>query len=254
MVAPVGSGCRDTVQVWKIKLGFSHWQSYLAELPAEERERAWRFVFDRDRRRFVVARAALRRLVGFHVGTPPRRIRLSVQPRGKPYLADGDAPIVHFNVSHSEDLALIALSQRDVGIDVEQIRPLAGLTGIAMRHFAPEERRAFLRAAPVERLTLFYRYWTLKEAYLKAKGVGMHTRLDTVDVSAVAEHPVVVQAGWSARTLPCGPGYAAALVVQGRAGYAVSMMDFTFGDPGLSARLTSTDTPHTVKTSISANG
>ena len=250
------SSSLDRVEVWKVNLRFPRWQYCLDDLPTDECDRAGRFAFERDRRRWVVARSALRRLIGVHVHAPPRRVRLRVRPHGKPcLLVDGDSAIVHFNVSHSEDLALIALSrEREVGVDVERVRWLIDLDGIAAREFAPAERRALLRATPTERLALFYRYWTLKEAHVKAEGVGLRAPLDTVDVSAVTESPVVVRSGWTARTLMCEPGYAAALVVAGCGRYSLASRDFFFGDPQWSAPLTTTDTPPTVETSCSANG
>jgi 4'-phosphopantetheinyl transferase len=244
---PLPSHGVDIVHVWKIDLGRSDWRCCLAALSIDERDRAGRFLFEQDRQRFVVARAALRSLIGWHVQMPASRIHLTVQSHGKPRLvADGHEDKVRFNVSHSYDLALIAISgEREVGVDVERIRPLADLDSIAARHFAPEERQALFRATPVDRLPLFYRYWTLKEAYLKARGFGLHMPLDAVDVSAAAEDPFVLQGGWSARTLTCEPGYAAALVVAGRSGYSVAIS---------TGPLTRTDTPPTVDTSISANG
>jgi 4'-phosphopantetheinyl transferase len=190
------------------------------------------------------------------VQATPQSIRLSIGPSGKPCLpASGDGGTIHFNVSHSEDIALIALSrEREVGVDVERVRWLIELDGIAAREFAPAERRALLRATSTERLALFYRYWTLKEAHVKAEGVGLRAALDTVDVSAVTESPVVVRSGWTARTLMCEPGYAAALVVAGRGRYSLALRDFFFDDPQWSSPLTTTDTPPTVETSCSANG
>jgi 4'-phosphopantetheinyl transferase len=254
----------DIVQVWKVNLEVHDWPQQLAMLSTEERDRAGRFVFEQDRRRFVVARAALRQLVGLHVNVPPRNICLSVQPHGKPRLvASEHTDMLRFNVSHSENLALIAIScKREVGVDVERIRPLVGFEDIAMHYFAPAERRTLRRAAPDDRLALFYRYWTLKEAYLKADGVGMHVRLDTVDVSATSADPIVLPAldsgvpttGWSARTLDLEPGYAAALVAEGRVCNSVVTMDFAFRDTGWPPPpLTTTETPHTVSTFVSAN-
>jgi 4'-phosphopantetheinyl transferase len=254
----------DIVQVWKINLEVHDWRQWLATLSTEERDRAGRFVFEQDRRRFVVARAALRTLVGVHLQAPPSSIRFSVQPHGKPRLAaDEHRDMLRFNISHSEDVALVAISaEREVGIDVERIRPLIGLEDIALRYFAPAERRTLHRAGSVDRLALFYRYWTLKEAYLKAEGAGIQARLDTIDVSAPGVDPLVLPAGtpgvsptgWSARTLDVEPGYAAALVVERHAGDSAVVMDFEFRDTRWRAPLTATHRPPTVDTFVSANG
>ena len=246
----------DTVEVWRVNLRVHDWWRDLGTLSAEERARAERFAFERDRRRFVVARAALRAIVGAHLQEPPSHVRFTIESHGKPRLAgDYAVNVVRFNVSHSAELALIAIVRdRDVGVDVERIRSFVDLDDIAFRHFSEEERRTLRHAASDDRLALFFRYWTLKEAYVKARGLSLHSGLDAVDVSAAGDEPIVLTGGsagppptrWAARTLSIEPGYAAALVVEGGGGYSVVISDF--------ARLTSTDTPHTVVTSISPNG
>jgi 4'-phosphopantetheinyl transferase len=165
-------------------------------------------------------------------------------------------------VAHSDELALIAVShEREVGIDVERIRPLPSLDDIVAQDFAPEERRAFARAAPVDRLALFYRFWTLKEAYLKADGIGLRLPLAGVDVSAVGEHPTVLPpvspsrklTSWIAYVVHPGPDYAAALVVGGTARASVAMRDFVF-PASRHEPLTTTDRPHTVGASVPSDG
>lgn len=246
----------DTVEVWRVDLRARDWWRGLSTLSTEEHERAERFTFERDRRRFVVAHAALRAIVGAHLKEPASRVRFTIQPHGKPRLAgDNAVNVVRFNVSHSAELALIAVVRdREVGVDVERIRSFVDLDDIAFRHFSAAERQTLRRAASDLRLALFFRYWTLKEAYVKAQGLGLHRALDAVDVSAAGEEPIVLTAPsarprpttWTARTLSVEPGYAAALVVEGGGACSIVIRDF--------ARLTTTDTPHTVVTSISPNG
>lgn len=137
-------------------------------LSPDERERAGRFVFERDRRRYTVARGTLRRLLGERIGADPGAIVFRYGANGKPSI---DAPL-HFNVSHSGELAFYAFSEDGpLGCDLEQVRPLPDLAAIVSRWFAPAECELILHAA--DREDLFYRYWTLKEAVLKGLGTGI---------------------------------------------------------------------------------
>ena len=253
----------DTVQVWRVEIEARDWPDPTLPLVPDELEAAARFAFARDRRRFAVARAALRLLLGAHQQTPPAEIALTFGPHGKPTpLSDARGLVVYFNVAHSDGLALIAMSRnREVGIDVERIRPMPGLDEFIAQHLAPAERRALACAAPAHSLATFYRLWTLKEAYVKADGIGLRVPLNDVDVSSVGEHPTLLPriprsgkaTSWIACSLNPGPGYAAALVVEGAAPAAVVMRDFVF-PASFPERLTNMDRPHTVDASVSADG
>jgi 4'-phosphopantetheinyl transferase len=154
-------------------------------LSEDELTRASRFHFERDRRRFVVARAALRFLLSAHCGRSAEVLRFSYGERGKPALelGKGDPP-VHFNLSHSHELALIAVTRdAPIGVDVELVRPVADRDGIAARFFSPREARAVARARPEHRDEAFFRCWTRKEAFIKAVGEGMAIPLDSFAVT-----------------------------------------------------------------------
>lgn len=132
-----------------------------ALLSAEERARAARFRFERDRARFVAAHAALHAIVG--------QREVAYADDGKPYLRDGS---LHFNLSHSGDFALIAVSpQAPVGVDIERHRERISWRAIAKRYF-PE---------PVHTPEEFYRLWVMKEAVLKAIGTGLRGGLANVE-------------------------------------------------------------------------
>jgi 4'-phosphopantetheinyl transferase len=261
--SPVSTLCPDTIMVWRVDLGVRDWDNALLPLSHAERETTARFVRHQDRRRFALARVALRCLLGSHVQAPAASVELTAAPHGKPRpLRDAHGVKVCFNVAHSDNLALIAVShEREVGIDVERIRPLPGLDDIVARYFAPKERRAFARAAPEDRLALFYRFWTLKEAYLKADGIGLGLPLAEVDVSAVTQQPTVLPPvsqscklrSWTAYVVNPGPEYAAALVVGGTAPASVAIRDFVF-PASLRGPLTTKDQPHTVGAAVSSDG
>lgn len=179
-------------------------------LSAPERERAGRFRFERDRRRFIVARARLRELLGARLGVPPAAVELACGSNGKPALARRGAHAHwRFNVSHCDDVAVYAFSRsREVGIDVEAIRPLPAADAIAAQFFSPRESAAYRAAAPRDRPLAFFRCWTRKEAFLKALGVGLSVRLDELDVS---ECRLGENGAWRLDSFSPLPGFIAAL-------------------------------------------
>jgi 4'-phosphopantetheinyl transferase len=192
-------------------------------LAAEERRRADRFVFEKDRHHFIVGRGVLRLLLGGYRDTDPARVPFTYGFNGKPALADGST--LRFNLSHSGGLAAYAFTHgRELGIDVEQLRPLPDAEGIAERFFSRTEREA-LRALPGElKCHGFFNCWTRKEAYLKACGSGLARPLDEFDVTLRPGEParllhVVGQPDevtrWSLCELTPPPGYVAALMVEG---------------------------------------
>ncbi len=204
----------NEVHVWRIALDRANWRQSLASrlLADDEDARARRLRFEEDQRRFVVCRANLRMILSRYLDCRPVDVLFRTGAHGKPFLE----PAAHgqrlrFNVSHSYELALVGVTAAsEVGVDIERVRPLEDLDAMVARHFAPRERRAFTRAAPADRLRTFFRHWTLKEAYLKASGVGLSGPLDAVDVT-IGRH-----AEWTVRPLSPDAGYVAALVVAGR--------------------------------------
>ncbi|HEX2191395.1 MAG TPA: 4'-phosphopantetheinyl transferase superfamily protein [Longimicrobiaceae bacterium] len=199
---------------------------YASLLAPDERARAERFRFERDRRRFGVARGVLRVLLGRYLGTDPRRVAFHYLSHGKPALGGelaGDG--LRFNVSHSGEMALYAFSRgRELGVDVEEVRPMEDGLQIAERFFSQAEVAAF-RALPAEvRDEAFFNCWTRKEAYIKAVGEGLSFPLHVFDVSLAPGEPACLLASrdpreaerWSLRGLPDpAPGYRAALVAEG---------------------------------------
>lgn len=177
-----------------------------ALLSIDERLRADRFQFEEDRRRFIVSRAKLRELLARYTN---REIRFEMNEHGKPFLTGGG---VCFNVSHSGDLVLHAISRScDVGVDVEHVRLDRDLEGIAKRFFSGSE------STELERLptTAFFNCWTRKEAIVKATGLGISMGLDTFDVPvADGTLPADVVAGgrlWRLHEVEVPSGYRAAV-------------------------------------------
>jgi 4'-phosphopantetheinyl transferase len=164
----------DEVHCWSVPLDApAHGLAGLFEtLAQDERDRAARLRFERDRRRFIVARAALRELLGRYVGTLPDQVRFAYNAFGKPELSP-EFGRLKFNLSHSGDLGLIAVTWgADIGVDVEQIRT-SGFADIAQSFFSPSELEQ-LSAVPRDlQARAFFRVWTRQEAYAKARGEGL---------------------------------------------------------------------------------
>ena len=184
---------RNQILVWSWSLDADGPSGESAEalLSEDEKVRSQKFASPRLRRRFVAGRARLRSLLGEHLGRDPRTLVFVQNEFGKPSLVD--APFVHFSLSHTDDQAILAVSDTlMVGADIERVRVLDHLD-LAKRYFHPYE------AATIERLPhaddqrqAFFRTWTLKEAIVKALGKGLSIPLDTFEVSIATSPPTLV--------------------------------------------------------------
>ncbi len=218
----------DEVHVWRAPLDVpeSHVRRLGPILAGDERQRAERYVFEKDQRHFVVARGLLRVLLGRYLAQDPQHLRFTYGPHGKPALStDTGGDILRFNVSHSHGLALYAITRgRELGVDVERIRPAVAQETIAEHFFSPREVAA-LRALPLPlQATAFFACWSRKEAYIKAKGDGLALPLDQFDVSLAPGEPAALlrtawdpqeAARWALQDLAPAPDYRAAVAVAG---------------------------------------
>ena len=226
LTAPILS--RDDVHVWRVPLDVS--RDIVAELAAllseEENARLQRMLCEEAGRRFVVSHGALRKILGLYLDEKPEQIRLVTDAQGKPHLASpADAPTICFNLSHSSEFALCAVTQgRDVGVDIEQIHPISAWREIAARYFSRQEREALHAVSPDETLEAFFQGWTRKEAYSKALGQGVSRRWTQFSVpltpGAVVELPgagTKVSNDDRFTLCPLDPwaGYVAAVAAQG---------------------------------------
>lgn len=214
----------DQVHIWRAALDLPTLavRRLEKELVEEETARARRLYFERDRKRFTVAHALVREVIGRYVGEPSARLLFRRNEYGKPSLLD-DA--VRFNLSHSGDEALLAITRRPhVGVDIERIRRDIEYLEIAGRYFSESESRE-LRSLPADLQTAaFFRGWTRKEAFIKAIGEGVSFPLDRFDVSlapgrlarlvSIRGDPGAA-ARWDLRDVQVDDCYAAAVVVDG---------------------------------------
>lgn len=176
----------DEVHVWSVPLGVDATRAagLAVQLTEDERLRSGRFLRDEVRGRFIVGRVSLRFLLGGYLGVPAADVPIEIDGAGKPHLAaSADMSGLKFNLAHSGDLALVAVARGcEVGVDVEQLRPVGHREELAARYFHPSEVAAIEGVDPSARDVAFLRCWTQKEAILKARGVGLSHSLQTFDV------------------------------------------------------------------------
>ena len=189
-------------------------------LDGEERDRAARFVFDEDRRRFITSHAVTRLVLANCLGCAAESLRFSRSPFGKPRLVDPSQD-VRFSLSHAGERALLAIALgQDVGVDLEAHRAI-DVIEVARRFFGSREIEALEMLPEAERSPAFFRCWARKEAFIKALGQGLSFPLDGFEVSVADDaSPQLLRACavapdalncWRIVALDAGPGYAAAL-------------------------------------------
>ena len=217
------------VHVWAASLQTAGeaWADLRVELAPDERARADRFHTPQLQRRFVVARAILRRLLAAYARVDAAALRIGYGKHGKPFLLD--APEIRFNVSHADDAAIYAIaSEREVGIDIEATGRNVEIAGVARHAFSSHECEVLTALAPDARREAIFRIWTRKEAYIKARGEGFScpTRSFSVlhrdDVVPIGDaligdtRDATATDRWRVTGLDAPPGFAAALGAEGR--------------------------------------
>jgi 4'-phosphopantetheinyl transferase len=219
---------RQEVHVWRASLDldpevFRRMESVLSD---DERARAQRYIFERDRNSFTAARGILRHLLGQYLQCPPQSVEFSYGSNGKPELGGSQSRSpIRFNLSHSHGLAVFAVTlDRSVGIDVELVRTESAGQDIAARYFSAQEVNELRRLPAQQRSEGFFLCWTRKEAYVKAKGAGLQIPLNSFHVSLSPDHPPTLsthdETVWSIESfapLDDEPHtHVAALVVEGK--------------------------------------
>ena len=208
---------------------------YATFLSADEQDRADRYAFARDSRRFIVGRGLLRILLAQLLDIAPQQVAIMYGQYGKPKVANNRS--IQFNLSNSEDIVLVAIGDsRRVGIDIEYKKHLPNMGQIVDRFFSPRERYVFHQLPAAQRQAAFYYGWTRKEAYIKAIGEGLSCPLHEFDVTIRNNVPVALLAvrhgvqsarRWSLKNLDLWPDYAAAIVAEGN-DWAVRCREWTF--------------------------
>jgi 4'-phosphopantetheinyl transferase len=229
----------NEVHLWRTKTDLPEYDipKLYAMLPEDEKDRADRFRFSRHRRRFIASHAMLRMILGKYLGREPAAPAFEYDERGKPRLAASFGPSgIFFNLSHSHDMALVGVAQnRRIGVDIEFIRPLSNMEATTRRYFSEIEAEMIADLPPDHREKNFFKFWTIKEAYLKATGDGLtglrDINLPIHDAPREATRLTITDAEnhpWSLRPLDVAPDYAAAFAVEGDALTMPIMQYFSF--------------------------
>lgn len=209
------------VHLWQSNLDVSPiaLERFARTLSPDEQERAERFRFPRDRRRFTVGRGILRDILGRYLSVPPAALQFCYGMNGKPALVSDAACGLEFNLSHSEALMVCAIARHYlIGIDVEAVRSIARLDDLTQRFFSPQEHATIHALSGEPQLRSFFQHWTCKEALVKAVGEGLMS-LSTIELD-IAETAMLLQweqprstLDWSLQLLTPAPGYIAAVAV-----------------------------------------
>jgi len=224
----------DEVHVWAASLERTESERNVLfeSLSVDEKERANRFHFDRDRYHYIAGRGILRLLIGQYLNIVPGQLGFTYGVYGKPKLAAGyqlQDGRFEFNLSHSHGMALYAFAiDREVGVDIEPIRPLSDAHSIAERFFSAREYKQFTAVPPSLQSQAFFNCWTRKEAYIKAIGDGLSCPLDAFDVTLTPGRPaqllqvhgsVTEAEKWKLYSLLPKHGYIGAVIAAGTEWY-----------------------------------
>jgi len=170
----------SALHIWQIAIDSTIPPSWLEVLSEDEHQRMSRLRQDRDKHRFGISRSALRFILAAYLNDKPDAIAFSYSQSGKPSLTNGR---LQFSVSHSHDLALVALARsKPVGVDIEYPREDVEVDELSSRFFSISENGALQRLPTSERRAAFFRIWTAKEAFIKATGDGLSCPLTSFDV------------------------------------------------------------------------
>jgi 4'-phosphopantetheinyl transferase len=187
----------NLVQLWFAPVAASYDAARLAAyetlLKGDELARWRRFHYAVDRQRFLVGRAFMRTVLAECLGHPdPASLQFSYTAHGKPELAGPHAGKLHFNLSHTDALLVLAVDRRHaVGVDVEAVTRNVELLALAKRYFAAHEYAELAELDESAQRERFFALWTLKEAWLKARGLGLHIPLDDFSFNLDGANPVV---------------------------------------------------------------
>ncbi len=226
--SPVIHLAGDEVHIWVASLEHTAQivMSFAALLSADEKKRAERFYFAKDRDQFIVGRGLLRKLLGDYLGLAPGHIEFNYGPYGKPALKTGDVNhTLQFNLAHSNGLALYAFCWNlELGIDLEHVRPMASEDDFAAQIFAARESTLIASLTGEQKRQAFFKIWACKEAFFKASGDGLTKPIDQAEITLGAGETVSLVSiagdsqqavGWQLQSFQPAANFQAALAFKG---------------------------------------
>jgi 4'-phosphopantetheinyl transferase len=207
-------------EVWVVDIAAEPVLAAEDVLSADEHDRASKLLAPEHRRRFVAGRSALRVILGAHLDRSPASLRFGRGPHGAPYVV-GQAGQLRFSVSYSGALCLVAVACVRVGVDVENVVAAVDYERIAARYFHESEAAAIVASPLEERRRVFFQYWTSKEAYAKALGMGLLKPFQQFEVEISPDGARRLRSdagrprpGWSLCALDLGSDYAGTLAIE----------------------------------------
>lgn len=219
----------DEIHIWfgLLDQPVSEYSSFIQTLSIDERLRAERFHFQKDRKRFIVRHGMLRIILGCYLGAKAREIRFYHGKNGKPAIAETcDKGTIQFNLSHSNGVALFAFARKHkIGVDIEHIRDIAETEQIVERFFSTNENEVLRSLSENQKREALFNGWTCKEAFVKALGDGLSLPLDKFDVSLLPGESAGLlriegdsreASQWSIQNFKPAPDYVGALAVKSR--------------------------------------
>jgi len=215
------------VDLWYVRLDDSTdpalWQEYYELLPSDERSRAERFSHGGSRQQFLAGRALVRTVLAQYEGVDPRSLRFECNAYGKPSLSERGSQQLEFNLSHTRGLVVCAVTVgHAIGVDVENSDRTTDCGQLATRFFARTEATTLACLAPERQRAVFFEFWTLKEAFIKARGMGLSIPLDGFAFSLVPDRPPRITflrlgdedpGAWQFARLTLGPAYQLAVAL-----------------------------------------
>ena len=226
----------SAIHIWvaSLEMAYQEIDGLFTILSPDEKTRAGRFYFDRDRNRFIAGRGILRRLISIYLDENPSRVEFVCGETGKPALKAGlQGKTLKFNLSHSNDLALYVFSwDYKVGIDIEYIHSMPNMDDFAEKFFSARETELINSLRGEEKDAAFFKLWTCKEALLKANGSGLTMPLSHMEIFLDADGSAALNSiggdraqasRWHLEAFNPAQGYQAALAVEGYAGQVISV-------------------------------
>jgi len=214
---------REVAHVWRVDLNDESIEHQCFRLLSEdERGRAAKFRFEKDRSHFIIARGVLRQVLGQYLSENPVTLTFEYGKNGKPFLPKN---ILQFNLSHAGGVALIVLTKNhDIGIDIEVINPKVEVEQVAKHFFAKGEIDSLMSLHETQRHEAFFNCWTRKEAFIKATGDGLSFPLNQFEVTLKPDEKAELlvthfdekeREKWSLFDIDVREGFKAALAVRG---------------------------------------
>jgi len=212
---------KNEIHIWRTNMNFTAHSidHFYLTLSHDEKSKANRFRFEKDKKRFIITRGLLRKALGHYLNIKPEDLIFIYNKYGKPSLTISSKYKLEFNLSHSADVILYAFAkERRVGIDVERLRPIKKTQRIVDRFFSETEKRFYNSQNTGEREKAFFKLWTYKEAYTKAKGIGLTLPLNQIDVpfaNKTLPRQGLCDEQWSWHEIEIDSDYLAALATEG---------------------------------------